>query len=165
MELLRLHPRGFSVEQPENRSSRVASASGVGEGCSLVPHRAGGLARQPRALVSSNGCCLVSIPDTRRSPMRTWTKAAALALMFSTTATGNTQAPAPQHGDAKLPAPGTRGNADNVPYIGKSDAKGNPVRLARTTGHVSNYTEEKVPAYTLPDPLVLANGQRVTSAE
>jgi hypothetical protein len=97
--------------------------------------------------------------------MRTWTKAAALALLFSTTTTGNTQGPAPQPGDAKLPAPGTRGNADNVPYVGKRDPKGNPVRLARTTGHVSNYTEEKVPAYTLPDPLVLANGQRVTSAE
>ena len=32
------------------------------------------------------------------------------------------------------------------------DPKGNPVRLARATGHVSNYTEEKVPPYTLPDP-------------
>jgi hypothetical protein len=52
-----------------------------------------------------------------------------------------------------------------VPYIGKSDPKGNPVRLARATGHVSNYTEEKVPAYTLPDPLVLTNGKKVTTVE
>src|SRR5262249_34877068 len=36
---------------------------------------------------------------------------------------------------------------------------------AKATGHVSNYSEEKVPPYTLPDPLVLSNGQRVTSAE
>src|SRR5262245_32977741 len=145
-----------------------------------VPHAAGltaprgvqgvcasrGPARQPLPpLVCSNGCCPVSSPDTRRSPMRRWTQAAAVVLLLGATTTGTTQAPAPQPGDAKLPAPGTRGNADNVPYIGKSDPKGNPVRLARATGHVSNYTEEKVPAYTLPDPLVLANGQRVTSAE
>jgi hypothetical protein len=97
--------------------------------------------------------------------MRKWTKAAAVAFLLAMATTGTSQPPAQQPGDAKLPAPGTRGNADNVPYIGKSDPKGNPVRLARATGHVSNYTEEKVPAYTLPDPLVLANGQKVTSAE
>ena len=49
-------------------------------------------------------------------------------------------------GDPDLPAPGTRGNPDNVPFIGRRDPKGNPVRLARATGHVSNYTEEKVRA-------------------
>src|SRR5215471_10847157 len=63
------------------------------------------------------------------------------------------------------PKPGAKGNPDNVPYIGKSDPKGNPVRLAKATGHVSNYSEDKVPPYTLPDPLVLTNGERVTSAE
>src|SRR5262249_6417453 len=103
--------------------------------------------------------------DARSSPMRRRTCAATVALLLATTTTGNTQAQAPKPGDAKPPAPGTRGNADNVPYIGKRDPNGNPVRLARATGHVSNYTEEKVPAYTLPDPLVLANGRRVTSAK
>ena len=63
------------------------------------------------------------------------------------------------------PKPGATGNPDNVPYIGKSDPKGNPVRLAKATGHVSNYSEDKVPKYTLPDPLVLANGERVTTPE
>jgi hypothetical protein len=63
-----------------------------------------------------------------------------------------------------LPAPGVRGNADNVPFIGKRDPGDNPVRLAKSTGHVSNYNEEKVAPYTLPDPLILANGQRVTTA-
>ena len=63
------------------------------------------------------------------------------------------------------PKPGANGNPDNVPYIGKSDPKGNPVRLAKATGHVSNYSEDKVPPYTLPDPLVLANGERVTTPE
>jgi hypothetical protein len=63
------------------------------------------------------------------------------------------------------PRPGTRGNPDNVPYIGKKDPSGNPVRLAKATGHVSNYTEDKVPPYTLPDPLVLSDGQKVTTPE
>jgi hypothetical protein len=67
--------------------------------------------------------------------------------------------------DENLPAPGTRGNADNVPYIGKSDPQGNPVRLAKATGHVSNYSEHKIPAYTLPDALVMANGEKVTTAQ
>jgi hypothetical protein len=66
---------------------------------------------------------------------------------------------------ADPPKPGTTGNPDNVPYIGKRDPGGNPVRLAKATGHVSNYSEEKVPKYTLPDPLVLNNGTRVTTAE
>ena len=45
-----------------------------------------------------------------------------------------------------------------------TDAHGNPRRLAVKTGHISNYDEAKVGSYTLPDPLVLANGQRVTDA-
>jgi hypothetical protein len=63
------------------------------------------------------------------------------------------------------PPPGTRGNADNVAYIGNRDPSGNPVRLARATGHVSNYSEERIPPYSLPDPLVMQSGERVTSAE
>ena len=39
-----------------------------------------------------------------------------------------------------------------------NDANGNPLRLAVKTGHISNYDETKVTPYTLPDPLVLANG-------
>jgi hypothetical protein len=48
--------------------------------------------------------------------------------------------------------------------LGK-DAKGNPLRLAFKTGHISNYDEAKVKPYTLPDPLVLANGKPVKDAE
>jgi len=74
------------------------------------------------------------------------------------------QSPTISPDESKLPAPGTRGNADNVPHIGGRDPGGNPVRLAKATGHVSNYAEDKVPAYTLPDPLVMSSGERVTSA-
>lgn len=74
------------------------------------------------------------------------------------------QEPKSSKPDEKLPPPGTKGNAANVPYIGKRDPGGNPVRLAKATGHVSNYDEAKVSAYKLPDPLVLANGQPVTDA-
>ncbi len=98
--------------------------------------------------------------------MHRWTRAAAVAFLLGVPALGGAQTPASQSGTgpALLPAPGTRGNADNIPYIGRSDPSGNPVRLARATGHVSNYTEAKTPPYTLPDPLVLSNGRRVTSA-
>lgn len=75
------------------------------------------------------------------------------------------QDPQPKKIDDKLPKPGAKGNAANVPYIGKREPGGNPVRLAKATGHVSNYDEAKVQPYQLPDPLVLANGQPVTDAE
>src|SRR5688500_1167623 len=42
-----------------------------------------------------------------------------------------------------------------------SDPNGNPLRLALKTGHVSNYDETKVKPYTLPDPLVRADGSPV----
>jgi hypothetical protein len=41
---------------------------------------------------------------------------------------------------------------------------GAPIRTADNTGHVSNYDEAKVGAYTLPDPLKLANGAPVRDA-
>ena len=85
---------------------------------------------------------------------------AALALVAGATSWGHAQAPPSRPGDPDLPAPGTRGNPDNVPFIGRRDPKGNPVRLARATGHVSNYSEERVRPYTLPDPLVMASGER-----
>jgi hypothetical protein len=95
--------------------------------------------------------------------MTTLTRVVGFVLTIGCVLVQAVQAQATKPEDSNLPAPGTRGNADNVPFIGKRDSKGNPVRLARATGHVSNYDEEKVPPYTLPDPLVLASGQRVTS--
>ena len=49
------------------------------------------------------------------------------------------------------------------PNPGK-DANGNPLRVAVKTGHVSNYDEDKVKPYRLPDPLVFAGGGRVADA-
>jgi len=46
----------------------------------------------------------------------------------------------------------------------RTDANGNALRRA-PTGHVSNYDETKVGTYTLPDPLVLQNGQPVRDAD
>jgi hypothetical protein len=96
-----------------------------------------------------------------RRPIRT----AALALVAGATAWGQAQPPPTRPGDPDLPAPGARGNPDNIAFIGRSDPMGNPVRLARATGHVSNYSEDKVRPYTLPDPLVMASGERVTGAD
>ena len=53
--------------------------------------------------------------------------------------------------------------APNPSNLG-NDANGNPLRKALKTGHISNYDESKVPRYTLPDPLVMANGERVKNA-
>ena len=99
--------------------------------------------------------------------MRIRIRTAALTILAgaATCTWAHAQPPTARPSDPSLPAPGTRGNADNVPFIGRSDPKGNPVRLAKATGHVSNYSEDKVRPYTLPDPLVMASGERVTSAE
>ena len=56
-------------------------------------------------------------------------------------------------------------HTDTSIRVPRADAKGNPVRVAKATGHVSNYNEDKVGPYTLPDPLVTASGQRISSAE
>jgi hypothetical protein len=62
----------------------------------------------------------------------------------------------------------TNNPADSKPAAGaalpRADANGNPLRRA-PTGHVSNYDEAKVGAYSLPDPLVLENGERVHTAK
>ena len=47
----------------------------------------------------------------------------------------------------------------------RSDANGNPIRLATKTGHVSNYDESKVRPYTLPDPLMFSDGSPVRTAQ
>ena len=49
--------------------------------------------------------------------------------------------------------------------VAQQAAPGAPIRTAEKTGHVSNYDESKVKAYTLPDPLRLANGNAVRDAQ
>lgn len=56
------------------------------------------------------------------------------------------------------------GRQQSTPTNLGADANGNPRRLAVKTGHVSNYDENKMTPYTLPDPLVLANGKPVRDA-
>src|SRR5262249_20714681 len=101
----------------------------------------------------------------RRSPMRTWHCPGALAVLLGCITLTAARLPAAQTEKDKLPAPGTKGNPDNVPFIGKNDPQGNPVRLAKATGHVSNYSEDKVAPFTLPDPLVTSDRRRVATAE
>ena len=45
------------------------------------------------------------------------------------------------------------------------DADGRSLKRATKTGHITNYYEDKIPPYTLPDPLLLANGQPVKDAD
>jgi hypothetical protein len=59
---------------------------------------------------------------------------------------------------AQAPSPPTVNTS-----LGK-DPNGNTLRLATKTGHVSNYDEDKIRPYSLPDPLVFANGTRVRDA-
>jgi hypothetical protein len=62
-------------------------------------------------------------------------------------------------------APLSRAAETSTPVaLPRADAQGNPLRRA-PTGHVSNYDEAKVGTYTLPDPLVLRNGQPVRDAD
>lgn len=73
----------------------------------------------------------------------------------------------PPSSTSTTPSPTATGQ--NTPTAGRStnlgsDANGNPLRLALKTGHISNYDETKVRPYTLPDPLVLADGTRVRDA-
>src|SRR5262249_21316316 len=125
-------------------------------------HRARGLRSPGR--ISSHRLPSPFLP-LGRSPMRTWASAVALALLAGFITSTAAQPPGPRPDKDKLPAPGTTGNPDNVPFIGKNDLQGNPVRLARATGHVSNYSEDKVAPYTLPDPLVTSDKRPVTTAE
>src|SRR5689334_2912254 len=90
----------------------------------------------------------------------TWMPAAVVVVLLSSLTTTAQQTAQPQTAQPQTAAP-TPADSTN---LGR-DANGNPLRLARKTGHVSNYDETKIPSYTLPDPLRLTNGKRVDSAE
>lgn len=87
--------------------------------------------------------------------MRVGTAAALCVAASLGVVVAQTTAPAP----GQPPASG----AERPTNLGQ-DANGNPLRLARRTGHVSNYDESKVGRYTLPDPLVFASGAPVRDA-
>ena len=65
--------------------------------------------------------------------------------------------------DFSLPAADSTSTTTTNAPLPRADASGNPLRRA-PTGHISNYDEAKVGNYTLPDPLVLANGKPVNDA-
>jgi hypothetical protein len=46
-----------------------------------------------------------------------------------------------------------------------TDKRGRAVRAAKNSPHITNYDEDKVGTYTLPDPLVMADGTPVTTPE
>jgi hypothetical protein len=52
-----------------------------------------------------------------------------------------------------------------LPRAGEKDADGRTVYRARLTGHLTNYYEDKIPPYTLPDPLKMSDGRRVTDSQ
>ncbi len=79
-----------------------------------------------------------------------------LALPARLPAAAVESSPATNSPASRSSAPGTT--------LPRTDAKGNPLRRA-PTGHVSNYDESKVGTYTLPNPLVLQNGQPVRTAD
>ncbi len=81
-----------------------------------------------------------------------------LALMMVRASAGGAEVP-PVKAATGAPA----AQAQPATPLPRSDANGNPLRRA-PTGHVSNYDESKVGTYTLPDPLVLQNGQPVRDA-
>jgi hypothetical protein len=93
------------------------------------------------------------------------TRLIGLAWVLIAAHASDAQTAATRPDEASVPPPGTRGNADNVPHINGRDPKGNPVKLAKATGHVSNYDEQKVAPYTLPDPLVTTGGERIETPE
>lgn len=64
---------------------------------------------------------------------------------------------------ALLTAAGLALHAQQPTNLG-SDPRGNPLRRAIKTGHVSNYDEAKVRPFTLPDPLVFTDGTPVRTA-
>lgn len=73
-------------------------------------------------------------------------------------------APAAQGAPAAQSAPAAQAPAAQAAPQPSSGSDGSPVRRAAKTGHVSNYDETRVHPYTLPDPLVLSSGKRVTDA-
>jgi len=77
------------------------------------------------------------------------------ALLVAACASGLLRAADQTPAPTPAPAPPHR--------VALKDADGRTVYRA-PTGHITNYYEDKVPPYTLPDPLVLGNGQPVRDA-
>jgi len=89
-----------------------------------------------------------------------------LALLFTLLATASLSLRA---ADAAASVPASPTPTAAAPARGPAapalkDADGRSLKMAARTGHITNYYEEKIPPYTLPDPLKLASGVPVTDA-
>jgi hypothetical protein len=71
-------------------------------------------------------------------------------------------APGQESPDASNPA--LTGEAP-LPRIAERDDAGRTVYRARLSGHVTNYYEDRIPTYTLPDPLTMDDGRTVVDAD
>ncbi len=72
------------------------------------------------------------------------------------------QTPTAPAGGGRAGAPAAQAPPD--PTVLGRTPEGFTLRLARKTNHISNYNESMIPAYTLPDPLVMADGRPVKTA-
>lgn len=60
--------------------------------------------------------------------------------------------------------PALRGEAP-LPRAAETDADGRTVYRARLSGHLTNYDEDRIPPYSLPDPLIMSDGRTVVDSE
>ena len=77
---------------------------------------------------------------------------AIMMLASLTTTGGHAQAPANPPADPNLPAPGTRGNADNVPFIGSATRATTPFASPRRPGTSRTTTRRRSRLTRCPTP-------------
>lgn len=85
------------------------------------------------------------------------------AVLLAVVVVAAGQTPAPAGGGGRAGGATTPPQPPDPTVVGRTP-EGFTLRLATKTNHISNYNETMVPAYTLPDPLVMFDGRAVTTA-